>query len=315
MEKDDIMIRIYETDCKDPYMNLAAEELLMESDPADIILFLWQNENTIVIGRNQDVRAECRVQEFLAAGGRIARRKSGGGAVYHDTGNLNFSFIASADHYDVRRQLGVIVKALVRFGIRAEISGRNDLTVSGRKFSGNAFYDNKRMKLHHGTILIDTDPAKIAAYLTPDQRKLAKRGVKSVGARVVCLKELCPDITAGKMKEAVQEAFQDEYGPAVRQMLCTNAETGSFLVRGKLENKAAEYANPAWILGTRKGYAGRMELESADGICTVHYTEENGIITEAAVFTDSMDWNAADKLRRKLIGSPAGKENQWINGS
>ncbi|MBQ6361770.1 MAG: lipoate--protein ligase [Lachnospiraceae bacterium] len=310
------MIRIYETDCKDPYRNLAAEELFMESDPADIVLFLWQNENTIVIGRNQDAWAECRVQEFLADGGRIARRKSGGGAVYHDTGNLNFSFVAADENYNVRRQLGVIAEAVSAFGIPAEISGRNDLTVSGRKFSGNAFYDNKRMKLHHGTILIDTDPGKIAAYLTPNERKLAKRGVKSVGARVVCLKELCPEVTVDDMKTAVKEAFLSEYSPeGSMQTICLSAERSFFSETGIIERKAEEYADPAWIFGTGRGFDSRMEFGTGDSTFTVHYKEEDGIITDAVVYTDSMDWNAAAKLRRQLIGSPAGKENQWIKGS
>src|SRR5450756_2322293 len=139
----------------DPYLNLAYEEYLVESAGADeAILFLWQNHDTVVIGCNQNPWRECDISAMGWDGVKLARRVTGGGAVFHDMGNLNFSFIVPRARYDVVRQGSVIIGALRSIGIAAEQTGRNDITIGGRKFSGNAFMHRKTTSLHHGTILI-----------------------------------------------------------------------------------------------------------------------------------------------------------------
>ncbi len=137
--------KIYLTDCIDPHTNLAMEDALLQSLPADTaLLFLWQNRHTVVIGSGQNAWRECNTALLEKEGGTLARRSSGGGAVYHDLGNLNFSFIVPREDYDVDRQLHVVTDAVRRLGLAAEKSGRNDLLIDGRKFSGNAF----RLLLH-----------------------------------------------------------------------------------------------------------------------------------------------------------------------
>ena len=169
--------RILTTHCTDPHKNLALEEVLLTTLPEDqAVLYLWQNRHTVVIGAGQNACAECRVGLLESEGGTLARRSSGGGAVYHDMGNLNFSFLVPRADYDVARQLKVILEAVRALGVEAEPSGRNDLTAGGRKFSGNAFRILKDGALHHGTLLVNVDMGLIGRYLNVSKDKLRAKG-------------------------------------------------------------------------------------------------------------------------------------------
>ena len=195
-----------------PYLNLAVETYLTDHQEEDIAtMYLWKNERTVVIGLNQNPFSECDVKRLNEEGGHLMRRRTGGGAVYHDLGNLNFSFIADKNDYDLRKQQSVIQEALKSFGLEAEISGRNDLLCQGRKFSGNAFFNGTINNLHHGTILIKTDGEMMQRYLTVNKAKLQKHGVKSVASRVVNLSELA-DITSENIVKPLIHAFEKVYG-------------------------------------------------------------------------------------------------------
>ena len=152
----------------DPYFNLALEEYVFEQmDRSRAYFMLWQNSNTIVVGKYQNTAEEIN-QAFVDAHGiRVVRRLSGGGAVYHDMGNLNFTFSLPTADYDLRRQQEVLVAACRRLGIPAECSGRNDILTGGRKFSGNSFYHHGGRSFHNGTLLIDVDMEKLGRYLAP----------------------------------------------------------------------------------------------------------------------------------------------------
>ena len=177
-------IQIITTSNTDPYENLALEEYLMDTvEPGTCILYLWQNRQTVVIGQNQNAWQECKVKELEEDGGFLARRLSGGGAVFHDLGNLNFTFLLPRSEYDVARQSDVIVQAVRSFGLAAERSGRNDILVDGRKFSGNAYFKRGANAYHHGTLLIHVDMANLSRYLNVPADKLRSKGVRSVVSR------------------------------------------------------------------------------------------------------------------------------------
>lgn len=189
-----------------PYYNLAFErKLLTKAVGEDVILFLWQNDNTIVLGKNQDAYRECRIKEFISDKGILARRLSGGGAVYHDLGNLNFSLIGEKEVMERHPGHELIISVLKENGLKAEFSGRNDLLVKGRKVSGSAFYVSGNTQCLHGTLLVHTDIGKMERYLTPGREKLLRNSVGSVGARVANLADFSEIITVGRLCETLVE--------------------------------------------------------------------------------------------------------------
>ncbi|MCF0150049.1 MAG: lipoate--protein ligase, partial [Firmicutes bacterium] len=206
-------LQVYKSISTDPYRNLAIEEYLLDSVKKNCcILYLWQNKNTVVIGKNQNGWKECRTELLKEEGGLLARRLSGGGAVFHDLGNLNFTFLVNTEDYDVDRQLTVIQNACHLLGIDARRSGRNDLLCMERKFSGNAFYKTKEKCYHHGTLLLHADTEKMSRYLNPSAAKLKAKGVDSVRSRVLNLCEVKPDLTVDAMMSALIQSFAAVYG-------------------------------------------------------------------------------------------------------
>ncbi len=221
----------------DPYFNLATEQALMDfASPGIMILFLWQNDNTIVVGRNQDINSECRAELFIKEGGLIARRRSGGGAVFHDIGNLNYSFICHKTDKDDSRYAHIIKDVLKDLGFEAEYNGRNDLTVNGKKVSGNAVYQDGRAVCQHGTLLISADTKRISRYLTPSVSKLLRNGVSSVKARITNLSELSEGIGIDDV---------------IRSFICVT-EASKLEIKPDEEtvaNLARFYGSDAWIYG------------------------------------------------------------------
>ena len=283
---------IAESRLTDPHHNLALEETLLERADDAVILYLWQNQSTVVIGRNQNPWKECRTALLKQEGGHLARRLSGGGAVFHDLGNLNFTFLMPQALYDLDRQLEVICRAVRSFGIAAERSGRNDILARGRKFSGNAFYKNGKQAYHHGTILIDADLEKLSRYLNPPRAKLAAKGVDSVRSRVGNLKELNGEITVGAMKAALTGAFAEIYGGPVEKIECSPAPA-----------LAERYGSWEWNYGQRLPFSFEWEDRLSFGCVRIEAQVENGIIRAAKVFSDAMDWQLPERLGRAMTGT------------
>ncbi len=288
----------------DPFHNLAAERFLMESVPAgECRLYLWQNKRTVVIGRNQNCWAECRIGALERSGGKLARRLSGGGAVFHDLGNLNFTFVADAKTYDLAKQLDVIIAALRGLGISAANNGRNDILVSGRKISGNAFYSSGGRKYHHGTLLVAVDMEEMLRFLHVSADKLAGKGVSSVKARVLNLQEAKPDLTIPQLCEALVSAFGSIYGSKPRLL-----EAGDFNAQA-IADYEKFFSSDAWRFGRRIPFTWETKKRFAWGDFTLQCQINGGIVQDAAVYSDALEWDvlqqAADCFKGCSFNSTA----------
>ena len=296
-------IKLYESNSFDPYRNLATEQYLMETVEEDAcILFLWQNQNTVVIGKNQNAWKECRTALLQEEGGFLARRLSGGGAVFHDLGNLNFTFLLPQAAYDLDRQFSVIAEAVSLLGLRSERSGRNDVLAEGRKFSGNAFYKHNGKAYHHGTLLISADMDKLGRYLNPSKAKLQAKGVASVRSRVVNLTELNPHITVDSMKRAMAQAFARVYAAPMTVM------TDGDLDHAAIEALRQRNAGWDWNYGQKLPFTAELEARFPWGGMQLCLQVENGAIVSAKVYSDAMDWRLPQRLEAILPGLPLQKE-------
>ena len=288
-------LQIYKSNSTDPYENLAVEKLLLDKVAEDtLILYLWQNRKTVVIGKNQNPWAECNCRLLEEEGGKLARRLSGGGAVFHDLGNLNFTFLCHEENYDLTRQQEVLLDACRMAGIRAERSGRNDLLAEGRKFSGNAFYHSGGRAYHHGTILIDADTALMSRYLTPSKAKLEAKGVKSVRSRVVNLKELSPELTVEKMKQYLQAAFAEVYALEPRPR--------SPLTKDMISPLAVQYADWKTLYATPLPLSLSYEDRFDWGSIQLQLEVKDGTVQDVRLYTDAMEHTLSEQVTAALLG-------------
>lgn len=302
-------LQIYISKSYNPFFNLAFEDMLFQNVPEDtVILYLWQNQNTVVIGKSQNAWKECRVALLEEEGGHLARRTSGGGAVFHDLGNLCYTFIASSGLYDLEKQLSVILKAVEMLGISAHFTGRNDIcTTDGRKFSGNAFRFVKDKGLMHGTLLLDTDGEKLARYLQVSKAKIQAKGVESVRSRVVNLIELNPAITPGSAKNALIDAFVAVYGASepLTPVFADEREDCQILSKPEFEalpSLLERFASWDWRLGDTPSFEMEAERKFSWGLVQIALRTSQGRIQEARVWTDAMDAELGETLSAALTG-------------
>ena len=288
-------IFIYNAQGTDPHENLAAEKVLMDAmKPGEAMLYLWQNLNTVVIGKNQNAWLECRTSLLAEEGGKLARRLSGGGAVYHDLGNLNFTFVMCKEDYDLDKQVTVIQKACHLEGIRAEKSGRNDLLADGRKFSGNAFYQDKTHAYHHGTLMVDVDKEKLGRYLSPPKAKLEAKGVASVRSRVVNLTELSPTLTIAGMRSHMIRAFQEVYGLTATEFVLTDA------MKEEIQTLKALYSSWDYLYGAPLSFTFSCEEKFDWGYIGLQLDAKGGTISDVQINTDAMDWTLPESIVKAL---------------
>ena len=284
-----------------PYLNIAVENyLLSQPSDGDIIMYLWQNRRTVVIGQNQNPYSECNVAQLEADGGFLMRRRTGGGAVFHDLGNLNFSFVVPYEMYDTMRQFAVLQRAVAAYGLETEVSGRNDVLCQGRKFSGNAFSKGKHQRLHHGTILIRTDVEQLQRYLKVKPAKLQKHGVSSVQSRVVNLSELVPEITAQNIIPPLVQAFEQEYGTPLQTI-----DFNTLTSLPEVQELAAEFSSSEWKYGRWQQFEAQKSCQFDWGgvDVSVIVDESQGIIRSIDIASDSLYPDAIAQVQNLLTGA------------
>jgi lipoate-protein ligase A len=293
------------------FCNLGLDEWFLDNvGNDDLILYFYINQNAVIIGKNQNPNKECDLEAMAHDGVQLVRRMSGGGAVFHDSGNLNFSFIAGKNRFDKERQHNFILNCVRSLGIDCCFSGRNDLLANGRKFSGNAYCSKGNSKLHHGTLLINADLHKLLNYLTVDERKIRAKGVDSVRSRVCNLAELCPDITTDIVLEKVRNQFSKEYG---------NYQSFSFTENQiiEIQKYQEKYASNEWAFSKLSQFEYVFDERFDFGNVQILLDVKDKIISDVQVFTDSMDTELPSKIQNALLGSKFEKDNlcQKLNNS
>ena len=290
-------VNYLETGSTDPCFNLAFEEYVLENLREGDWLILWQNANTVVVGLNQNTAEEIDAGFVAAHRVTVVRRITGGGAVYHDLGNLNYSFITDAgdaESLSIRRFTEPVCSALASMGVTAETTGRNDITVDGRKVSGVAQRIVNGRILHHGTLLFDSDGAMVAGALRADPAKFASKSAKSVRSRIGNIREFLPE-----------DMDMDEF----RRRLLARLTAGG-LERRELDGAALasisrsadeKYRSWEWTYGRSPDFNFRNSMRFPGGTLTAELRVEGGRIAEAAFHGDFMAVTgcqpAADALR------------------
>jgi len=286
---------LYKSLSYDPWVNLGLEEYFMQQvRPEEIILYLWQNDNTVVIGRNQNAWKECRYAELESAGGKLARRLSGGGAVFHDLGNLNFSFIMNMKHYDLSKQLNVVLQAVRSLGMKAEFSGRNDLLIEGRKFSGNSYYFRKHTALHHGTILINSDLSKLSHYLQVSP-KIISKGIDSVQSRVVNLSQISESVTLSAVGHSMEESFAEIYGGDAIEK---SVDRYDFNIEPLIQNNSSW----EWRFGNTPKFDISFNHRFIWGEIEIGFCLKRGYIDFVKVFSDALEERLIRDIQQSLEG-------------
>ncbi len=293
-------IRYLETNSTDPFYNLAFEEVILRNRREGDYLLLWQNENTIVIGQNQNAEAEINRSFVEAHDIKVVRRMTGGGAVYHDMGNLNYSFITDSGDpkmLSMDRFTSAVVRALEHFGLKAEASGRNDILVEGKKVSGTAQRLMSGRILYHGTLLFDSSPDMVEGALNVDPEKFKSKSSKSVRSRIGNIRSFL-----------LQDMELDEFWAELKRQL-----SGDDMMTDKLTAEEEtevnrlrdeKYSTWEWNFGRSPKYDLTNKRRFDGGTLEVGAHVESGKITEIAFYGDFMAMASLLPLTEALKGCP-----------
>lgn len=293
----------------DPYRNLAVEEYLFTCAGDDIFM-LWQNEPTVVIGKNQNAYAEINRAWVEANGVHVARRITGGGAVYHDLGNVNYTFISSSrgEGIDFAYFTAPVLEALASLGVDACLSGRNDLLINGKKFSGNAQHTAGGRVLHHGTLLFDSDLDALSSALRVDEEKIRAKGIRSTRSRVTNLKPLLGcEMSAGDFIARLADAVRLRFSP----------EEIAPPDHAQIEALRARNASDAWIYPERdlvSRYSVCLKQRYPFGSVEIRLEMRNDVIADLQICGDFFGVRPIAELETLLRGSSRAAAAQTLAG-
>lgn len=284
------------------FFNHAAEEYLMNKFN-DEVFMLWINKPSILIGRNQNTLTEINYDYVNEKKIDVVRRLSGGGTVYNDFGNMNFSFITFRDKENSEVKNGFekfalpVIKALQSLGVNAEFTGRNDVTIEGKKFSGNAQYFQKDKLLHHGTLLFDCDMAGLSAALKSKALKFKNKGVKSVGGRVTnILPHLHKTMTLEEFREYLKNYIIETHN--IEKIIEFNEEDIKEIEKISKER----FESWEWNYGKCPVYTYENSVKHPSGLVEYSLNVEESIITNISIYGDFFGECNIKELEEALIG-------------
>lgn len=285
----------------DPAFNLAAEQYVFDALPRDRAYFmLWQNDNAIIVGKYQNTFAEINDSYVKEHGIRVVRRLSGGGAVYHDLGNLNFTFIADAGTLSTLNFTifcEPVIRTLAKFGVTAEVNGRNDMTIDGRKFSGNSQYLKQGRIMHHGTILFDSDLSVVSNALQVDESKFQSKASKSVRSRVTNVAAYLPaPVSLPEFRSALLADIAQSVGGEAYAFSASDLAAIEKL-------RAERYGTWEWNYGFSPACTieRRARIEGC-GTVEVRIGVSGGLISEMRFYGDFFSVSEPEQLSARFIG-------------
>ncbi|MFC6204242.1 lipoate--protein ligase [Psychrobacter urativorans] len=302
-------LRILKSEVTNPWFNLATEDWIFNTlNPDSHTLFLWRNSETVVIGRSQNPWVECKTDKMAEDDVFLARRQSGGGAVFHDLGNTNFTFLSPKADYDQDANFTIIINALKKLGVDATLSGRNDMQVGDRKISGSAFKHSVDRSFHHGTLLVNADMQKLGDYLNPHPLKLQAKGIKSVRSRVANLVEFNDAINHETLSQAMIEAFCEHYGQEVEAIPVEELDEAILAQEPHLNKYYQQMADWEWRFGKTPEFSHHLETRFDWGLIDLHLDVKQAVIAEAVIFSDALNVELIEALKESLTGVKYNKD-------
>ena len=267
-------MKIIQTENQSVYFNLAAEEYtFFHLNDDDVFFLLWRNHRAVVIGKHQNPVEEINSDFINDQNIQVARRLSGGGTVYHDLGNLNYSIITHSDEmrWDIKRMADPIVKALGVMGVKIHINKRNDLLIDGKKISGSSQYIKGKRLLHHGTLLFHSDLKSLSLSLKPSGDRIESRSIKSVRSPVTNITDYYPDITIKEFTSTLRDVLGEDSEIENFEFTVSDLEAISVL-------REEKYSTWDWIYGRSPEYSVRKERGFNGNVLEISLTIKNGII-------------------------------------